>query len=1228
MRLPNKHVCQEFFCLIFVALLLTNVLWFAMTVQPVLASPGLTLKWAVNLGRRAWTHIGPLAADLVGDDKMEIVVTGGDNNGTGAVTVLNGTDGTKLWQFNNTNIGTHSPFDIVDLNKDGIPEIVVSAWYPLVLHGNNGSLYWTNQACKAFQNYNAIFDIDGDGYPEVFVCSGSGPIAGHDYITRLSYNGSILDQAWSWHPCYGGLTIGDTNFDGRFELYQGDRSNSYSASGDPYKGGGLGVRALDAHTLTPLWNDPTILCSSQSPILADVNKDGILDVIVLMQTNNGIAVLNSADGSVVTTGGKYRKGRIEIHSSHSPPGVYDIDGDGNLELIDCNDSPVKIYDLYDWKLDATLPIEGNEPPRVGDVTGDGKMDIIAVTSGYNNDIYIYSYDDFTGNYIQVDHVGGLIEGNAYTLVQDVDGDGLNELIVTSMKGNVYCYDTPAPAPTPRVRSGLQFYSQYRCGAAEYVPPPTPSRPVLRDEQPRDSSLNQTLNPTLSIRATDFQKDSMDITFRTNTSGTWETIGQYTNVLNGVYNVTTTNMDEIGATYYWSVTATDSSSTTSANYSFTTYSTDPIQGNPNLVSSDGTNGSKENLICYNQTTADIDGDEVTNIYNWYVNDTSFNNLLLPFDTHTTNNPLVADELFNDGFEDGFGGWDFDNWALDTSQKHSGTYSAHAGGTSNDLISKDFDTSSAEAITVSFWYRDHGIDDGDNVYLQFWNGSTYNNIFELGNTRPEDTWHWYTVQTYDPRYLIEDFHTRFRAINGIDSGEDLWIDDLSVTVPSRTKDYSGYYNHGTIHGATWTNEGVVGGAYVFDGVNDFIRISDDPSLGGDATWPEISVEFWVEPAVPLHGTRIVAKKVPQASASSYMVGFQTWTGYPANTLFWGITSTSDGDWHEISDTSTTALETGKWHHVVVTYKSGPGLTIYIDGTERVNMPLTGNIAPGPGESIHKQPLFIGYDGGGDRRRWFKGALDEVRIYPKALSPFQIRQRYLETKDGLSNNSTVAWQETDVGEVWECQVTPNDGFGDGQSKLSNTLTVLHPPPGSNIPPVAENLTLMPLSPISTDTLICSYDYFDADGDPEYRTEIRWYKDGGLQTELNDWLSVPSSFTAKGEVWYFTVKPRDGAELGDLQTSPSVTILNSPPSFTDVYITPDPAFDTSTLTANPYEWFDYDNDPEGYVYQWQKLSGGIWQDIIGEPSQTLSPDYLTEETPSELTVLPSTVKTMGRHT
>jgi hypothetical protein len=144
------------------------------------------------------------------------------------------------------------------------------------------------------------------------------------------------------------------------------------------------------------------------------------------------------------------------------------------------------------------------------------------------------------------------------------------------------------------------------------------------------------------------------------------------------------------------------------------------------------------------------------------------------------PAAPVTLLDDGFEVNFNAWTdggATDWDRTTSQKVAGSYSAHAGSADNDLISDNLNTSGRSSITIEFWYRDDDIDDSDNVYLQLYNGSTYNNHVELGNSA-EDTWHYYTTTITSAQYMRTNFRIKFEGTS-IDSGENLWIDAVKVT-----------------------------------------------------------------------------------------------------------------------------------------------------------------------------------------------------------------------------------------------------------------------------------------------------------------------------------------------------------------------------------------------------------------------------------------------------------------
>jgi hypothetical protein len=143
------------------------------------------------------------------------------------------------------------------------------------------------------------------------------------------------------------------------------------------------------------------------------------------------------------------------------------------------------------------------------------------------------------------------------------------------------------------------------------------------------------------------------------------------------------------------------------------------------------------------------------------------------------------VLTDGFETDFNKWTdggTTDWDRATAQKRTGTYSAHAGSSDNDLISDNLNTAGYASMTIDFYFRDDDIDDDDNIFMQLYNGSAYADKYELGNSA-EDTWQHATVTLNnsggDAAYFISNFRIKFEGTS-IDSGENLWIDDVLVTV----------------------------------------------------------------------------------------------------------------------------------------------------------------------------------------------------------------------------------------------------------------------------------------------------------------------------------------------------------------------------------------------------------------------------------------------------------------
>ena len=82
--------------------------------------------------------------------------------------------------------------------------------------------------------------------------------------------------------------------------------------------------------------------------------------------------------------------------------------------------------------------------------------------------------------------------------------------------------------------------------------------------------------------------------------------------------------------------------------------------------------------------------------------------------------------------------------------------------------------------------------------------------------------------------------------------------------------------------------------------------------------------------------------------------------------------------------------------------------------------------------------------------------------------------------------------------------------------------------------------------------------------------------QPALDDLAAVTANDTTKGEQWYFTVQVSDAEVLGTIQTSETVTVLNTVPTVSDLRLTPDPPVSSEALEVE-YTYADADDDSEG---------------------------------------------------
>jgi hypothetical protein len=194
----------------------------------------------------------------------------------------------------------------------------------------------------------------------------------------------------------------------------------------------------------------------------------------------------------------------------------------------------------------------------------------------------------------------------------------------------------------------------------------------------------------------------------------------------------------------------------------------------------------------------------------------------------------------------------------------------------------------------------------------------------------------------------------------------------------RDSSGHHNEGHLEGLAQWASGRFQGALSFNGNASAVDVPGSSSLEPAA----VSVSVWVNgSASPGAYKYIVAKGANACLAASYGL----YTGANGGLEFY--VSSNEGLSWTISPDAGSSVWNGQWHDVVGDY-NGSSVKLYVDGREigsgtptnasiAYKLPLSNDLA------IGDYPACPGLD--------FKGGIDEVKIFNRALNPLEIAAGY---------------------------------------------------------------------------------------------------------------------------------------------------------------------------------------------------------------------------------------------
>jgi len=186
------------------------------------------------------------------------------------------------------------------------------------------------------------------------------------------------------------------------------------------------------------------------------------------------------------------------------------------------------------------------------------------------------------------------------------------------------------------------------------------------------------------------------------------------------------------------------------------------------------------------------------------------------------------------------------------------------------------------------------------------------------------------------------------------------DPRYVTSTTVADTSGNGYTGTISGNPTPTIGKIGQGFSFDGNGDYVNVGDVDT--NNVTW-----SFWIKPDLS-------AITVLLFKSQSYYLQLKTEGeirlrpyGTSPAALFTGLGMTQD-----------------EWSYVTLTW-DGTSLKTYQDGALVNTQSLTGSFIQ------NNDQLYIGYSSGDIAGTPFKGSLDDVRIYSRALSQSEITRLY---------------------------------------------------------------------------------------------------------------------------------------------------------------------------------------------------------------------------------------------
>ena len=189
----------------------------------------------------------------------------------------------------------------------------------------------------------------------------------------------------------------------------------------------------------------------------------------------------------------------------------------------------------------------------------------------------------------------------------------------------------------------------------------------------------------------------------------------------------------------------------------------------------------------------------------------------------------------------------------------------------------------------------------------------------------------------------------------------------------RDSSGNSFNGEVIGTYNWVAGKSGYALKFDGTN-YINMSL-PEIR-----EKITIEAWINPTSLTNGDVIIMKPFISDASPMRVYGLSIGTSGSKRLRF----SIAINNNSYYTETDNNGLKTGQWQHVAGVY-DGTRIKVYVNGAEKKSRTISGKI------DTNSMPVWIAKGRVSSMTNSFKGSVDTVMIYKKALTSTEILQHW---------------------------------------------------------------------------------------------------------------------------------------------------------------------------------------------------------------------------------------------